>query len=178
MTKQISFRQQSGNLVEVSSDNGIPIAGYDPVNEVNMVAVTNPDHLQQSPVITQIGASQTLTGSFADLGGEIATATYRYLYLFLTIDINDSQNVRLRVLGKHTAVAADEYIYPHQDLVCADTSVSTTEDYIEFDTDADQLKIVKIPLENALAFVQLQVMAGTVGASAGAITAAYYTLGY
>lgn len=127
-------------------------------------------------VFNLVSSAQTLTASFADLGNEIDASGYKYVTLYLTIDINSSNDVRIKVLGKHTVAGSEEYVFDPDLLNAADTTASTS--YIEFDTDADQLATVRIPVDNALPVLQIQASVGMVGATGADIDAAYYTLGY
>lgn len=130
----------------------------------------------QSPIIPLISAAQNLTASWVDLGFEIDCKGYDSLGLWLTLDINDTNNARVRVLVKHTKAGSEEYVLPIRTVSASDVKVE--DEYIEFNTDADQKMVLSWQLDNVIPFIQIQVMAGTVGASAGQIDAAYATLGY
>jgi hypothetical protein len=62
----------------------------------------------------------------------------------------------------------------HNRVKCPYATIPATKDYIELDSDADQLVEVVIPDLYGIAAVQVQVSAGTVGETAGAITAIEY----
>jgi len=118
-----------------------------------------------------ISAAQDLTNAMADLGSEITTTGYNYLIIYIVIDINDSVNVRLQVLSKHTSAGTDEY---KDALYTEGSSVIKVEpDYLEFNVDGDD-KYKLVYRLNGADYVQLRVMAGTVGASAGQIDSCYY----
>ncbi len=129
------------------------------------------------------GTAQTLTDSWVDLGVEIYCDGYNTLGVFLDVDINSSANVRIRALGKHTTAHANEYQLPVMPVVSVDGTSDavlqvSNDNYIELNNDADQKIFVEFPLSNAVPYVQLQVEAGTVGATAGQILSAYVVLGY
>lgn len=118
---------------------------------------------------------QDLTGSWADLGAEIPMAGFSRLGLYLTVDINDSVDVRVRALAKHTSAGAEEYPLPIETVSASDVKIEPK--YIEFNTDADQLILLEIETNRIIPVCQIQIQAGTVGATAGQIDAAYITKG-
>lgn len=120
-----------------------------------------------------IAAAQNFTAAWVDLGGEIPTAGVTHLGLWLNLDVNDSLNMRIRALRKHTIAHADEF--PGQVRVLSSSDIKTQPEYIEIDTDADQCYLVSFPLDGVVPFVQIQIMAGTVGGTAGQVDSAYTT---
>ena len=117
-----------------------------------------------------IAAAQTLTGTFADLGAEIDMSQYTRCLVWLNIDINDSLNVRLRVLGKLAPRGTLEYQLPIESIVTTTPfNVSTEGEYFEFNVDADQQIVIEFVTNGSIPYLQFQVMAGTVGAGAGQI---------
>lgn len=111
--------------------------------------------------------SQALTNAWADLGGEVLTLGYKKIGVWIKIDINDSQNVRLRALPKLDAGATDEYSLSTK--VITATDVALTAQYFEFSTDADGNYFIEIDTSGLIFYTQLQVMAGVVGAGPGNI---------
>ena len=108
--------------------------------------------------VASLVATQTLTGAFADVGAEIDVQGYKNLYVYLNLDINAATNVQLKALFKHTSAGAGEFTPDHSGFTCPNTTAPATQNYIEFDADADQLVVVTIPLENAVPYVQLQML--------------------
>ncbi len=99
--------------------------------------------------------AQDLTDAYADYGSEIDMRGYNRLGVYIITDVNDSQNVKLQVLGKHTPEGTDEYTIDgiaEKDLWT--TSGTDSKIYYEFD-------IKTIP------YIQLQAKAGTVGTTPG-----------
>ena len=131
---------------------------------------------QTSAPVALISSPQNLTGSWADLGAEIDTNGAKVIGLWATLDINDTNNARVRVLAKHTSAGAEEYQLPIRTVSASDVKIDA--EYIEFNSDADQLMVVSFDLDCVVPYVQFQVTAGTAGASPGQIDAAYYTIGY
>ena len=62
----------------------------------------------------------------------------------------------------------------HNRIKCPSATIPATKDYIELDSDADQLVEIIIPDLYGIEAVQVQVSAGTAGASPGAITSIEY----
>jgi hypothetical protein len=128
------------------------------------------DGFRRSPVALNTVA-QTITGSWVDLGPEIETAGYKNIGLWYSIDINDSLNVRLRMLAKTALGAADEY--QSQIRTVTASSVCLEPEYFELNNDADQKAIISICIDNLAPVVQFQVQAGTAGATPGTVLASY-----
>ncbi len=124
-------------------------------------------------VNTLKGTAQSFTASWVDYGDEIGTDGHKVLGLWLNIDINDTQDARLRVLAKHTA-GGDTYVFPIK--VDTATVVNVEDEYHEFVTDEDARRVVEITLDDIIPFIQVQIQAGTVGVSAGQILDSKYTL--
>lgn len=123
-----------------------------------------------------ISAAQDLTANWVDLGGEISTENVQHIGIYINLDINNSQDARVRLLAKHTSAGTDEYNLPIRTVSASDVKVE--DEYIEFNVDADQKMILEFDLDGIVPFCQIQVQAGTVGATAGQIDSAYYVLGY
>ena len=120
-----------------------------------------------------ITTAQDLTTSWVDLGSEIDVAGYGQLHLWLTIDINLGANVRVRVLDKHTEDGTEEYVRP---ILTPSLSVVLAEpEYLEFNVDEDNKYHLAFDVDRVTAYCQVQVQAGTVGATKAQIDAAYYS---
>ena len=116
----------------------------------------------------------TLTATYNDIGDPIGVKGWDSLALYVKVDINSTNNPRFKFLGKTEADDTDLFLMDHNRIKCPSATVPATEDYIELDSDADQLVEIVIPELYGIAAVQVQVSAGTVGATAGAITAIEY----
>lgn len=123
-----------------------------------------------------ISSAQDFTAAWVDLGGEIEVNGARWLGLWLDVDINNTNNPQVRVLAKHTANHASEFSLPILTVGASDVKVE--EHYIEFNVDADQKVLLSFDLDRVIPYIQVQIKAGTVGATAGQIDAALITLGY
>lgn len=121
-----------------------------------------------------IASAQNFTAAWADLGDEILTWKYRYLALFLQVDINNTLNARVRILGKTAFAGTLEYTFAISTIGAADIKVE--DEYVEFNVDADQNMLIMFKLNGVIPVTQVQIMAGTAGATPGQIDSAYYTL--
>ena len=116
---------------------------------------------------------QNLTAAWVNLGPEIGTDGHNAIVLWLDIDINDTTNVRFRILAKHTS-GGDEYVLP----IKTETAsvVNIADEYFEFVTDVDAKRVIGIALARIIPFIQVQIQAGAVGATPGQILDSKYTL--
>lgn len=122
-----------------------------------------------------ITSPENLTASWADLGSEKMVPGFKTAALWLNVDINDSNNVRIRCLAKRALATGLEYALPINTVGAS--SVAVEDEFFELNVDADQQIIIKVDLDNVVPVIQWQVMAGTLGASAGQIESAWMTLG-
>ncbi len=116
----------------------------------------------------------SFTATYNDIGDPIGVQGWDSLALYVKVDINSSQNARFKFLGKTEVDDTDLFLMDHNRIKCPSATIPATKDYIELDSDADQLVEIVIPELYGIAAVQVQVSAGTVGATAGAITAIEY----
>jgi len=124
-------------------------------------------------VKTLKGTVQNFTASWVDYGPEISTDGFDFMSIWLNIDINDTQDARLRILSKHTS-GGNEYV--HSIEVIAGSVVNTEDAYFEFTTDEDAKRVIEVTLDVVIPYIQVQIQAGTVGAAAGRILASKYIL--
>jgi hypothetical protein len=120
-----------------------------------------------------LSSAQDLTASWADLGDEQRTGGYRWVGLWVTVDINDSNDVRIKALAKHASGGTEEYSLPIKTVSAG--SIAVQDEYFELTDDADQKVLLTWELDYLVPYVQFQVEAGTVGATAGQIDNAYVT---
>lgn len=131
---------------------------YDPSTNSQMVSQLKNVWNQYTDQEVLVSA-QDLTNSYADFGAEIDVRGYTKLGVWIITDVNDSENVNLKALVKHTSEGTDEYEILDGSGVVAlwTTGASDSKVYVEFEVGASP-------------FVQLQAIAGTVGATAGDLT--------
>jgi len=131
------------------------------------VSVSETDPLDQkfSGPETLLGTALDVTVNWQDAGAEIPMTGYTKLGVWINIDIGDSENFRIRALAKHTSAGADEYIVPIRTVYT--DKVSIEEEYLEFNEDEDQLVLFEVDTNNLVPYIQLQISAGVVDATAG-----------
>lgn len=139
-----------------------------------MAVTLTPDGYRWPPTAL-ITSPQDLTAGWADLGGEIKTDGYRYFTLWIFLDINVSNNARFQLLAKIENGGTHEFDFPISSV--GSSIVKLEDEDFEFNVDADQKMIKIIDLKNTIPWVQVQVMAGTVGGTAGQIDGAWYSMG-
>lgn len=122
-----------------------------------------------------VDVPQTLTGSWVDLGREFRTDRKEKVSLWLDITINDSENLRIRILGKLNLATADEYCLPISTV--SGSEIDIQDEYNELSDDVDQKIVVNVLLEHLIPVIQWQVQVGTVGATPAVINSAYMTWG-
>ncbi len=104
-------------------------------------------------------SAQALTNTYANFGAVIDMRGYNVLQVWLIADVNDSENVKMKSLGKTASDGTDLYDlddYPEETLWTTGAS--------------DFKKSYTFKLNNSIPYVQLQAYAGTVGATAGTLT--------
>ena len=152
-----TYTNGDATILQTDINGHLKTAGFDSATNSIKNYDINPLN-QQFTTPVEIVTAQDLTASYADFGAEIDMRGYTKLGVYIIKDVNDSENVSLQLLAKHTSDGADEY----ERFGVAATELWTTSPsdgkvYVEFD-------VAGIP------FVQLQAIAGTVGATAGDLT--------
>lgn len=146
----------SGDVYEVGIND--QRKAYNPSTNSQMVSPLKNVWNQYTDPET-LAEAQDLTDSYADFGVEIDMRGYNRLGVFIITDVNDSENVDLKVLGKHTSEGADKYEID---------SISTKTLWTTGATDAKLAYTFET--DGAIPFLQLQAIAGTVGSTPGDLT--------
>lgn len=120
-----------------------------------------------------ISSAQTVTASWADLGAEQDVSKFKRVGLWVNLDINLSNNVRVRALAKLGSGATLEYPVAIKTVGASDIGV--VGGYYEFTSDSDQQAYFEIETNGLIPVLQWQVIAGTLGATAAIITNADVT---
>ncbi len=103
-------------------------------------------------------SAQNLTDVYVDYGAEIDMRGYTHLGIFVAVDANDSQDVYLKALGKHTESGTEEFSIDGVSEILLWSGTSTDfNKYYEFD-------IGVIP------YIQLQSYATVPGSTVGDLT--------
>lgn len=128
---------------------------------------------QNAPVY--IDGGKVVTASWANLGPVLDASGSDAIGVWIDLDINDSTDFRVRAVGRLTS-SGDDYLLPIRTVSASDVKVEG--EYVEFNVDANQKMIVEVSTDQVVPFVQLQIQAGAVGASAGVVVSAYKTEKY
>jgi hypothetical protein len=132
---------------------------------VFMGLIKGPTTLQATP--------QAFSNGWADLGDEIETKGAQTIVLWITVTINNSQNLRARLLAKREEDGTDEYLLPIR-TIAADV-VLIEDEYLEANEDVSESMALSWALDGAIPFVQFQIQAGTVGTLPATVDTAYVT---
>jgi hypothetical protein len=112
-----------------------------------------------------------MTGTWADLGSEYQLGGARACAVYVNLDINLSNNAQVRFLAKHSSAHADEFVLPIRTVSASDVKVE--DEYVEFNTDADQNMILSVDLDGCVLYGQWQARVNTVGGTAAQIDDAW-----
>lgn len=129
---------------------------------------------KDNEVKSLISSAQTLTNAWADLGDRIACGDTKNIALWLNVDINDTQNLQIRMVCFTGETATDTYV-PVIDTPSA-SKVSIEAEVIELNVDADTKIVRQFDIMDQVYFIKFQVMAGTVGATPGKISEAFVSM--
>lgn len=152
-----TYGDGDATIAQMDVSGHLKIAGYDSSTTSVKTTETNPITSQYTTAV-EIVTAQDLTGSYADYGAEIDMRGYNKLGIYIIGDVNDSENVYLKALGKHTSAGSDEYeVDGFSVKTLWTTGASDFKKYYEFEV-------------GAIPFIQLQAYAGTVGGTAGDLT--------
>lgn len=153
----------SGDVYEIGIN--AQTKAYDASTNSQMNSVLNPVWSRYTDAETLITDAQDFTSSWADIGSEIDKRGYTEVWIYGTLDINDSTDCRIRALGKIESGGTFEGNFMIETISATDVKVAG--EYIEFNSDSDQSFILKIDA-GAVPFIQLQVVAGTLGGGTAA----------
>lgn len=143
----------SGDVYEVGLNS--QRKSFDPSTNSTMVSPLKNVWNQYLDVETIVTA-QDLTNAYADFGGEIDMRGYTHLRVGIVLDVNDSENITMKLLGLNESGGTDEFEI-EGGLTQAIAHTADGKYSYEFDVKGSP-------------FVQIQAIAGTVGATAGDLT--------
>jgi acylphosphatase len=116
------------------------------------------------------GTPQNVTTGWVDFGAEITTNGAHTLDLWTVVTHTNSVNVRVRILGKHTASTGAEFLVPIKTVSSSDVKVNGH--YYELDSDATQNILIDWEV-SGIPYVQVQIQCETVGVTADTVSADY-----
>jgi hypothetical protein len=152
-----TYTDGDATILQSDINGNLKIAGYDSSTEALKQYDINPVNQQYTTRVETV-TEQNLTNAYANYGSEIDMRGYTKLKIFIIADVNNSENVLLKVLGKHTSAGTDTY---DEDGIFIKTL---------WTTGASDFKKSYTFETNGIPFLQLQAIAGTVGATAGDLT--------
>jgi len=120
-------------------------------------------------------SAQTVTTSWVDLGSEIAPKGNSAIGLWIDFTINDSNNFRVRLVGRHTT-GGDDFVIPIKSIT--PSSVLVKPSYHEFDDDSDTKAVLSWDLDRVLPYIQFQVQVGTANTVSSVVNSSFYTPGW
>jgi acylphosphatase len=121
-------------------------------------------------VLVATGSAQNVTTGWVDHGAEITTNGAHLLDLWVVVTHTNSVNVRVRILGKHTATSGAEFLIPIKTVSSSDVKVSGL--YYELDSDATQNMLLDWDV-SGIPYVQVQISCETVGVTADTVSSDY-----
>lgn len=122
-----------------------------------------------TPVLNTLCTAVAVTGSWVEVG-EIKTSGVRRAVFYIDITHTNSANVRIKFLAK-TASGGTGYSFV--DITPAAGVNAVDEQYFELNTDATQSIMLELLLNEDVAFLGVNIEAGTVGATADTVTIKY-----
>ena len=128
---------------------------YDASTNSQMVSPLNNVWNQYTDAETLVTA-QDLTDAYADFGAEIDMRGYTHLRVGIVLDVNNSENITMKLLGLNSSGGSDEFEIEGGTTQAIAHTADNKFSY-EFDVKGSP-------------FVQIQAIAGTVGATAGDLT--------
>jgi hypothetical protein len=130
-------------------------------------------HTALSPLIN---SPQDITTDWADLGTIHDCFGFTVIGLYLRLDINSSQDFRVRVIGRKSETDSVDYLIPYR-LETIENSWVKYGEYTEVDVDEDKNMLLFFHIEGVLPFFKIQIQGGFVGVTPAQITEAHYILG-
>jgi len=170
------FAQNTDKQTVVKSANQALIDSFEKTLELLRVKIISGSTTETAPVFSRYtvpdslftaGATDTTTTVWKNAGAVIDMRGYTQLNIFMTIDINTTVDFRVRAIGM---INDSTGTYPFTIETVSSTDVKVSPEYIEFNTDADQLAVLKIQTDG-VPYVQIQYSAGTAGS--GKILSSY-----
>lgn len=124
--------------------------------------------------LTLLDSPQTVTANWVDIGSEIEIDGINDIGFWIKVTINDSNNIDFRYLALHALGDSDEY----EIMVETISAGVEAEDPVvhELNRDIDQKVFFHFPINGEIPVLQMQVKAGTVGATGATIDEVLYDI--
>lgn len=140
------------------------------ISAAGRLKVESQGRITAPAILVAAASAQNVTTSWVDLGNEITTGGANMLALWVVVTHTNSVNVRVRILGKHTASTGAEFLIPIKTVATTDVKVNAH--YYELDTDATQNILLDWDV-TAVPYVKVQIQCETVGATADTVSSDY-----
>lgn len=119
---------------------------------------------------------QVVTTDWEDLGAEIDCRAMANIALWLKVNIEDSQDLRVRMLVLFESGHDDRYVLPLR--TNKSTVVEVRHEIKQLAVNEDQNIPLSWTLDHMVPYAQFQVQAGALGSAAGQVVEARVTAGY
>ena len=130
-----------------------------------------------TPTVTAlVSSAQDLTTTWRVLGGqtnELTTGSYDKIGTFFDIDINDSNDVRVRLTGAYTT-GGNTFLLPIKTVGTSDVKIE--DEYLEFNEDSDQRVFISWDIDRLIPFIYVEAQVSATGTTAAQIDDARYVL--
>lgn len=140
------------------------------VDAAGRLKVASQGRTTSPTVLIGTGSAQNVTTGWVDHGAEVATNGAYIFDLWVAVVHTNSVNVRVRILGKHTATTGTEFQIPIKNI--SSDVVKVLGHYYELDSDATQNILLDWDV-SGVPYVQVQIQCETVGAVADTVSSDY-----
>lgn len=120
---------------------------------------------RDNSVVPLISAPQAVTAGWVAVGTVIDVRDINRISFWIDLAINDSTDVRFRLVGLKELTSSDKFSLPIKSV--GPSVVAVEPEYYELTVDADTKIVLDFSTIDLVPYAQLQVNAGVVGATAG-----------
>jgi len=179
-----AYTDGDATILQTDAAGKLKTAGYDTINDLNKTQEQSPVWSRTIAWVQLVTSAQDLTGAMATMGSTITIPDgYKYLRIPFQLDGNDSRSVQVQVVYEIAASGTNAIPYDPNKWALRYSTLDATQKIRTLDgtvlASLDAWFSLEIELDNANpAEIKVQVMAGTVGGTAGQIDNAYYKFGY
>lgn len=178
-----AYTDGDATILQTDVAGKLKVAGYDTTNDLNKTQEQSPVWSRYADWTLLVTSAQDLTGAMATMGFAIGGLDgYAYLRVPFQLDGNDSRDVQIQVVYEIAAAGVLNIPYDPNKWTLRYSTLDTAQKIRSLTGTAsaslDDWFSLEIELDNAApAEIKVQVMAGTVGGTAGQIDKAYYKRG-
>jgi hypothetical protein len=162
---------ENGNLISTAASYSFTTASDRVITPRFYEASTGTTITTATPKLTLLAAATAVTSSWVEMG-EIKTSGVRRAVFYVDVVHTSSSNVRLQFLAKKTSGGTGYSFVPY---VETPGVVLIDGEYFELNTDATQSVMIELLLNEDVAFLGVNIEAGTVGVTADTVAVSYST---